>query len=1458
MPQAPYALLRASINGGAVTTGGITVPASATVQLSADPSASVGANLYKYEIYGYPTGFTVPAGWSTGASGVYFYNSSSTPPSFTLPSIANWGKFMLRLTLNNAISTNSKVIPPTQLVDESTALSMLSPNGLADLGLFESNQFNTTWTPTMQAGLRAIDTAVTAVSGANQKPPVQLVATSNIGSLSGEQTIDSVMTSASRVLLVAQSSAAQNGPWLTGSGAWVRPVDFASDAQVIVGQTFFVTAGTINNKTNWQLTSGSTIAGSKTFSALVGASSVTILQPVDAVATSNNALSGTTSVDGVTLTASVTRVLAVAQSTPAQNGPWVAQAGAWTRPSDFTTDAQVVTGQSVFVKTGGTLGAGTSWQLTSGSTIAGSKTYSQIISGKGLPPVRLVQTVLLAAYTYDSSAKTITGNVNGSIGITIFDGIIPSVGDSVLVVFEGTKNGIYVVTAVGDASHQYILTRRADLSKSSSFLGGIQVDVLDGASVSGNSRGSRWAMTNLATVTLDSTSTTWIPMREKDAKEVDLSKEPYLVKDYSNANSAINAFLSGADPDFGTVISRAWFENPAGTRFRLPTSKGGIINCVQPITLHFLSQIAPLYKTLCGAGRDRTTLQRYSGGGHVMQASSGAPPPIFGTAVDTAANATPFVMFDPVNAFHSFFNLSHAGLRVGASPYGVVQDLSIGWTNFELRMAVRFTSLGTNEHIISCGGKRLGSDVTDIMFRLMHLGSGVIQGKLRSKDTVAGVFGAITHSGSGASVMTADSSVKPADDFGFVVRVENGGTVGVAGIQLAYSLNGGVSYYPAQALGTNTSLWIWNTQLNTRVGTTFAQPAVGDSLSVQVDKTSWMSVGTTVRINFGGFYLVTAITDSTHCTLQNLGDPSGVSPGTNVNADRPIFQVYAKFNFTAASMVALDTYSTTVSGVWQNAVLSTPGGTVAINTNYIITLANDGSNTKLYVSVAGAARDTGPNSLGTQNVVQTGVFKQRCWEQINLGRNQNQGYKEGASAFNPAAFIFGSMRLMGDIFPAVPTSVVTPPATTETTIAKARGAGQRFHWCPISTETNSLRNSGGVLTGPDGIVNYWLGEFSSAPNANQEGAAWIVSRGNTSGGFIHNLAIEDLSVVTGGGTISKSSGIFLQSPVSCEVKRVGLYGAYDGLEITGPAFFSEFGPFTAQCGGTNLSLVNGSLAMSGESNINGGETCLGMSQSANIVGDYLIFYNSEEAQCVAPFILDAVGGELKMIFDDENGVTGECTENIRISVLNAQTFAIRGTLGSGFQSTSPIAVGAPGSGSFGPLTLEQLVLHCSAQTPCFVSSLTAAPLMKQPQVLEGLGVQFLSGGNTPICDRPNRVQRYGKNTSGTPLGDADLTVNAIDHVLHVCPSGTLTAARNFTAGTNGQLYVGGTTSVGEGSFHIFRFAGAQSFAANIVDGFSGATLFTLAVGKQGEIEVGLEITAAFPRGQFVIKRVSIY
>jgi hypothetical protein len=52
---------------------------------------------------------------------------------------------------------------------------------------------------------------------------VHVVATHNLA-LTGEQTIDGVLTSTNRILLTGQTNPVQNGIWITAAGAWARPV----------------------------------------------------------------------------------------------------------------------------------------------------------------------------------------------------------------------------------------------------------------------------------------------------------------------------------------------------------------------------------------------------------------------------------------------------------------------------------------------------------------------------------------------------------------------------------------------------------------------------------------------------------------------------------------------------------------------------------------------------------------------------------------------------------------------------------------------------------------------------------------------------------------------------------------------------------------------------------------------------------------------------------------------------------------------------------------------------------------------------------------------------------------------------------------------------------------------------------------------------------------------------------
>jgi hypothetical protein len=85
------------------------------------------------------------------------------------------------------------------------------------------------------------------------KQEVIVATTANI-TLSGEQTIDGVLTSASRVLVKNQTTQTANGIYVSSSGAWTRATDADTTAEFANGATVSVMSGTTQGDTVWVLT----------------------------------------------------------------------------------------------------------------------------------------------------------------------------------------------------------------------------------------------------------------------------------------------------------------------------------------------------------------------------------------------------------------------------------------------------------------------------------------------------------------------------------------------------------------------------------------------------------------------------------------------------------------------------------------------------------------------------------------------------------------------------------------------------------------------------------------------------------------------------------------------------------------------------------------------------------------------------------------------------------------------------------------------------------------------------------------------------------------------------------------------------------------------------------------------------------------------------------------------------
>lgn len=150
-----------SVNGGANQDLGIEVPSAATIQLV--PGSISGWLRARWEIYDYPPGWTAPVGWLTNPATGTIYSGDITPPAFTLPANAVlWGKWMLRCLVNEQIDDDQNILDEGRLLDDTTALSMLSPNGLSSVGAREKDHF-TTPTTRVKGWLFAIQKALAAI-----------------------------------------------------------------------------------------------------------------------------------------------------------------------------------------------------------------------------------------------------------------------------------------------------------------------------------------------------------------------------------------------------------------------------------------------------------------------------------------------------------------------------------------------------------------------------------------------------------------------------------------------------------------------------------------------------------------------------------------------------------------------------------------------------------------------------------------------------------------------------------------------------------------------------------------------------------------------------------------------------------------------------------------------------------------------------------------------------------------------------------------------------------------------------------------------------------------------------------------------------------------------------------------------------------------------------------------------
>ena len=429
-----------SISNTAVTAGSYGSASSVpTYTVNAQGQITAAANVL---ISIAPSQINAPIPNSSLANSSITLGSSNIALGGTLTTLAGVsinGSTNTLTNIGNSSLTNSSVtIGTTTLALGATSLTL---GGLTSVAVTQD--------PVSALQLATKQYVDNIAQGLNTKAPVLVATTANI-TLSGEQTIDGFTTSSSRVLVKNQSTPANNGIYLSNSGAWTRTAD-ANTWNQLVSAYVLVEQGTINGDTGWVCTSdpGGTLgvtavtwvqfSGAGTYTAGTGLSlSGTQFSITNTAVTAGSYGSASTV---PTYTVNAQGQITAASNTTISIAP--SQINATIPNSGLTNSSVTFNGVTVALGASGTITANTTNALTIGTGLSGT-------SFNGSAPVTIaINNTAVTAGSYGSATQvgTFTVNAQGQLTLAGNTTVTPAVGS-----ITGLGTGVATALAVNVGS----------------------------------------------------------------------------------------------------------------------------------------------------------------------------------------------------------------------------------------------------------------------------------------------------------------------------------------------------------------------------------------------------------------------------------------------------------------------------------------------------------------------------------------------------------------------------------------------------------------------------------------------------------------------------------------------------------------------------------------------------------------------------------------------------------------------------------------------------------------------------------------------------------------------------------------------------------------------------------------------------------------------------------------------